>query len=71
MFAPQIAFLDRMAICFFAVIAVLTVMTWLNPLQKPVDLPVNPAMDMRSSRGAMAFGGIVICLTAGLYLLFW
>ena len=32
--APKIAFLDRMAICFFAVIAVLTVITMLKPLRQ-------------------------------------
>ncbi len=69
--APDIAFLDRMAICFFAVIAVLTVLTILNPLDKPVNLPENKEMDMRTSRGAKAFGAIVVCLTLALYILFW
>ncbi len=69
--APQIAFLDRMAICFFAVLGVLTVMTVLWPLDKPVDLPVNKEMDMQTSRGALVFGIVVICLTVVLYIVFW
>jgi SSS family solute:Na+ symporter len=69
--APGIAFLDRMAICFFAVLVVLTVITVLKPLDKPVNLPVNAAMDMQASKGAKAFGVIVVCLTLALYVLFW
>jgi SSS family solute:Na+ symporter len=70
-FAPQIAFLDRMAICFFTIIAVLSLITWLWPLEKPVDLPVNPAMNMDSSRSAKICGLGVILLTVALYVIFW
>ncbi len=69
--APDIAFLDRMAICFFAVIAVLTVITVLKPLDKPINLPENKEMNMQTSTGAKAFGVIVVCLTLALYVLFW
>ncbi len=65
------SFLDRMALCFGLIIAVLTVMTLVRPLAKPVDLPVNPKMDMTTSRGAKAFGAIVILLTLALYVIFW
>ena len=66
-----IAFLDRMAICFFIVMGMLAVMTWLWPMKEPVQLPVNPEMNMETSRGAKAFGVIVVCLTLALYILFW
>jgi SSS family solute:Na+ symporter len=69
--APDIAFLDRMAICFFAVIAVLTVITIIKPLDQPINLPENKQMDMQASQGAKAFGMIVVCLTLALYILFW
>ena len=69
--APQIAFLDRMAICFFIVIAVLTVMTLVNPLKKPVDLPVNKDMNMEGSPRAKVFGAVVVVLTILLYIIFW
>jgi len=65
------SFLDRMALCFGLIIAVLTVMTLVRPLPEPVDLPVNPKMDMTTSRGAKAFGAIVILLTLALYVIFW
>ncbi len=69
--APNVSFLDRMAICFFAVVGVLTVITLLFPMNKPVELPINKQMNMDSSRGAKAFGIVVICLTLALYILFW
>jgi SSS family solute:Na+ symporter len=65
------AFLNRQAICFGAIIAVLTAMTLLKPLPQPVNLPVNPAMNLTASQGAKVFGGFVICLTLALYVIFW
>ncbi len=65
------SFLDRMALCFGLIVAVLAVMTIVRPLAKPVDLPVNPKMDMTTSRGAKLFGALVILLTLALYAIFW
>lgn len=68
---PQVAFLNRMAICFGVVLAVLTVITVVRPLAKPVELPVNLEMNMTSTKGAKLFGGLVVALTAVLYMVFW
>lgn len=65
------SFLDRMALCFGLIIAVLSIMTLVRPLAKPVELPVNPKMDMTTSRGAKMFGAVVIALTLVLYAIFW
>ncbi len=70
-FAPQIAFLDRMAICFAILLLVLDIMTRLWPLEKPIDLPVNPSMDLTSSTTAKFFGGVVVVLTLVLYGVFF
>ena len=70
-FVPSIAFLDRMAICFGVILVVLTIMTVLNPLKKPVTLPKNESMDLTSSKSAKFFGGVVIVLTLVLYVIFW
>jgi SSS family solute:Na+ symporter len=67
----DISFLDRMAICFFAILGVLTLITVLRPLPKPVDLPVNPAMNVETSQGAKLFGLVVVLLTIALYYAFW
>lgn len=65
------AFLDRMALTFFIVIGVLTVLTLVNPLKKPVELPVNEEMDVTSSTSAKLGGVVVLMLTALLYYIFW
>ncbi|MFO7694306.1 MAG: sodium/solute symporter [Vicinamibacterales bacterium] len=69
--APQVAFLDRMAICFAAVVAVLGAITLVKPLDRPVELPVNASMDMRVDWGTKLFGGVVVALTLLLYAVFW
>ena len=55
-FAPEIAFLNRMAICFFVILAVLAFMTLLKPLPQPVTLPVNESMDMTTDGRTKVFG---------------
>jgi SSS family solute:Na+ symporter len=70
-FTPQIAFLNRMAICFFVVLAVLTVMTLVKPLPQPVSLPVNEKMDMTTDPKTKIFGIGVVILTLVLYAVFW
>ncbi len=70
-FAPNIAFLNRMAICFFVILAVLTLMTVLKPLPQPVTLPVNEKMDMRTDPRTKIFGVVVVLLTLTLYVIFW
>ena len=69
--APQIAFLNRMAICFGVVLAVLTVMTLTKPLTQPVVLPVNEKMDMKTDKSTKFFGAVVVALTIVLYVIFW
>ncbi len=70
-FAPGIAFLNRMAICFFVILAVLALMTLLKPLPQPVTLPVNENMDMRTDPRTKVFGVAVVLLTVALYAIFW
>ncbi|QDU54014.1 sodium:solute symporter family transporter [Aeoliella mucimassa] len=65
------SFLDRMSLTFILVLAVLTVITIVKPLRKPVELPVNESMDVTSSKGALTAGYICIGLTAVLYYVFW
>ena len=65
------SFLNRMALCFTILIAVLTVVTLIDPLKKPIELPVNDKMDMTSSAGTKIFGGVVVVLTVILYIVFF
>ncbi|MEN0109760.1 MAG: sodium/solute symporter [Planctomycetota bacterium] len=70
-YASDIAFLDRMAICFGVVCVTLAALTVLRPLKEPVELPVNEEMDVTSSPSAKVGGVLVLVLTAVLYGVFW
>jgi SSS family solute:Na+ symporter len=70
-FATDIAFLNRMAICFAVILAVLAIMTLLKPLPQPVTLPINESMDMRTDGRTKIFGIVVVLLTLTLYVIFW
>jgi len=69
--APNLAFLDRMAVCFFFVFALMALLTWLNPLEKPVELPTNTRIALESSAGAKTAGIAVVVVTVALYAIFW
>ncbi|MEO0529531.1 MAG: sodium/solute symporter [Planctomycetota bacterium] len=71
LFAPQIAFLDRMAICLGVIVVVLGLLTAAFPLKEPVQLPVNEKMDITSSPGAKIGGLVVVALTIALYVIFY
>ena len=71
LFFPQVAFLNRMAVTFVAILAVLAVMTALKPLAEPRVLPVRQGFDMRPSRSAVVLGIVVVVATLALYAIFW
>ncbi len=70
-YSAQMAFLDRMALCFFIVIVAGIVVTLAAPLTKPVELPVNDQICLETSKSAKVVGWIVIVLTLLLYWMFW
>lgn len=70
-YSNEIAFLDRMAICFFIVLLAGVIITLLKPLPKPVVLPVNDKIDLESSKGAKIVGVGVVLATIALYAFFW
>lgn len=70
-YADQIAFLDRMAICFFIVLVAGVVLTLLKPMQNPVVLPENDQIELKSSPGAKVVGVGVVLATIALYAVFW
>jgi SSS family solute:Na+ symporter len=69
--APNLAFLDRMAVCFFAVLGLMALITWLRPLAKPVELPTTTRIQLHSSPGAKTAGIVVVVVTLILYAIFW
>jgi len=64
------SFLDRMALCFCTVLAVLAVITLVRPMRTPVTLPVDDTMDMRTSPSTKVWGLVVVVATLVLYLVF-
>jgi SSS family solute:Na+ symporter len=69
--APNLAFLDRMAVCFFGVLGLMALVTWLKPLAKPVELPVTTKIQLEASPGAKTAGIVVVVVTLILYAIFW
>ncbi|HOM18856.1 MAG TPA: transporter, partial [Thermoguttaceae bacterium] len=69
--APEMAFLDRMALTFLGVLVVLGLLTLARPLPEPIRLPQQEKIELAASSGAKRWGVVVVLLTLGLYLLFW
>ena len=67
---PEIQFLNRMAICFAINIVVMTIITILKPLDKPIVFEQKTSLDLKSSRGAFMAGIVVVVITLVLYFLF-
>jgi SSS family solute:Na+ symporter len=66
-----IAFLNRMAITFVIIIVVMTLITAIRPLDKPVTMPVQEDFDMTPARSVIWFGGIVIAAVVTFFIIFW
>jgi len=71
LFFGEMAFLNRMAITVGVLVAVLAVVTAGWPLKKPVTLPTQSKIELKSSGLAKVFGVIVILATAALYWVFF
>jgi SSS family solute:Na+ symporter len=69
--APDIAFLNHMAITFGILVLVMAVLTVVKPLPEPVTFPRKADIDLGPSRLALWLGNLVIILTVVLYIIFW
>lgn len=67
---PQLQFLNRMAVCFALCILVITAMTLIRPLAKPIEFERKVTLDLESSAGARKAGIGVVILTLILYVIF-
>lgn len=68
---PSLAFLDRMAVAFFIVLAILTAMTVISPKTDIDELERTPDIELTSSGGAKVAGFFVVVATLALYAIFW
>ncbi len=64
------AFLDRMAVTFFSILAIMSIATIVAPRKELYEFKSNTTMDLDSSKGAKIFGTIIILATLGLYWVF-
>ncbi|MDD4024787.1 MAG: sodium/solute symporter [Kiritimatiellae bacterium] len=69
-FCPQIDFLNRMAICMVAVLAVMFVVGLFARLPQPVAFKSNTRLDLTPSKGAKIGGIAVVIVTVVLYVIF-
>ena len=67
---PEMAFLDRMAITFFGVIAVMWIITLIAPRKEAFVITQNTEMALESSGIAKVFGATVVAVTIALYVYF-
>ncbi len=67
----DIAFLNRMAITFLVVIAVMYLITWLRPLDKPVVMVQKNTYSLKPSPLVLILGGMIIMAVIFLYILYW
>jgi SSS family solute:Na+ symporter len=68
---PEVAFLNRMAICFGLVVALLGAITVLRPLAQPVVMPSTSAIPLETSPSIKWLGAGVVIVTLALYAYFW
>ncbi|MBN1972995.1 MAG: sodium/solute symporter [Sedimentisphaerales bacterium] len=67
---PDIQFLNRMAICFGIDLVVMIIITMTKPLAQPIVFEHKTTLDLKSSKGALAAGVVVVIITLVLYYLF-
>ncbi len=67
---PDLAFLDRMAVSFFAVLLVMGIITTIKPAA-PRKLPKQTTIELEPSNTAKIFGTLVVIATLALYAIFW
>ena len=67
---PNVQFLNRMAICFGLCIAVMTIITLMKPLDKPIVFKQKTKLNLSASKGAKIAGLIVVIVTLILYVIF-
>ena len=70
--AKNIAFLNRMAVTFAIILAVMALITILKPLDKPKVMPVREGFeDIALVKSVKYIGIVVIAVTLVLYAIFW
>jgi SSS family solute:Na+ symporter len=67
---PAIQFLNRMAICFALVLIVMSLITLAKPLTQPIQFEQKTNIELKTNKGAIIAGIVVVAITLVLYVLF-
>lgn len=70
-FVPGIHFLIQVAIAFLLVIMIMTLITFLRPLEEPKELPTRDDIVIKTSTEAKVLGSLVIVGVIVFYIIFW
>ena len=70
-YVPNLAFLNRMAVCMGIVFAVMAIITMLKPVAHPAEIKAEKTVDLTPSKGALVVGLAVVAITLALYGWFW
>jgi len=70
-YLPQLAFLNRMAICPGIVFIVMAIITLIKPAAHPGKIQAEKTVDLTPSKGALISGIIVVAAILALYAYFW
>lgn len=71
LYVPQLDFLNRMAVTFLAIIAVLIFVTLVKPRPEPYKAEAKTSLDLTGSTLAKAIGILVVLATIALYVIYW
>ena len=71
LYFSQVAFLNRMAFTFIALILVMALITAARPLESPRIIPVRENFDSRPSVLVVVLGLLVICAVVAFFVIFW
>ena len=69
-FLPEVAFLNRMAITFAAILVLMLLMTLIKPLKQEITMPENPNINIEHSKSVYIMGAVVLVITSSLYVYF-
>lgn len=67
----DIAFLNRMAITFGIISVIMSVITFIKPMEKPVVMPIREKFNMKPAPVVKILGAGVVIITLALYIIFW
>ncbi|MDO5554227.1 MAG: sodium/solute symporter [Planctomycetia bacterium] len=70
-FVPGLDFLNRMAVTFILIIAVLTIMRIVFPRQQAYESKVETTLDLSESMAAKVIGVLIVLATVALYFIYW